>query len=66
MERDDVGNRAKVGRLPEYLVRPGISQTAILRSTRNGPRRSMSHLGAAVEFGVIRLREPIIWLMQLK
>jgi hypothetical protein len=37
MERDDVCNRAKVGRLPEYLVRPGISQTAILRSTRNAP-----------------------------
>jgi hypothetical protein len=37
MERDDVCNRAKVGRLPEYLVRPGIRQTPILQSTRNGP-----------------------------
>ena len=66
MERDDVCNGAKVGRPPDYLVRPGIRQTAILRSTRNGPRRSMSDLGAVVEFAVIRLREPIIWPMQLK
>jgi len=37
MERDDVSNRTKVDRLPEYLVRPGLRQTAILQSTRNGP-----------------------------
>lgn len=37
MERDDVCNRAKVGRLPEYLVRRGTRQTTILRRTPNDP-----------------------------
>jgi len=62
MERDDVCNDTKVGRPPDYLVSPGIRKTAILQRTR----RSISHLGAAIEVAVVKFREPTIWLMQLK
>ena len=66
MERDDVCNGAKVGRPPDYLVRPGIGQTARLRSTRCGPDARYRILAPAIEFAVIRFRELTVWLMQLK
>jgi hypothetical protein len=66
MDRDDVRNGAKVGRPPDYLPPPWNTPNRNIAEHPQCPQRSISKLRAAVEFAVIRFREPTIWLMQLK